>query len=315
MGRSALVTGGAGFIGSHLTDRLVRDEWRVRVLDDLSTGFRENLGPVAGDVDFIEGDICDGDVVRRAMEGVDIVFHQAALPSVPRSIKAPEPSNRVNVDGTLALLTAAKETAVRRFVYASSSSVYGDSPTLPKHEGMPPAPKSPYAVSKLAAELYCRVFFEVYGLETVSLRYFNVFGPRQNPRSQYGAAIPKFIAAYLEGGAPTIHGDGEQTRGFTYVDNVVEANLLAASADDVGGCVFNIAGDESLSINQIDRSLRDALGVEAHVVPTRGPERAGDVKHSMADISAARNRLGYSIAIDVREGLRRTVEWFRRQDA
>jgi UDP-glucose 4-epimerase len=309
-----LVTGGAGFIGSHLAERLVDTGYDVRVIDNLTTGNRENLKSVLSDIEFIEGDLCDLAVARRVMEGIAVVFHQAALPSVPRSVNDPLATNAANVVGTLNVLVAARDAGVRRVIYASSSSIYGDSPDLPKRETMPPAPKSPYAVSKLAGEFYCRVFHDVYGLETVSLRYFNVFGPRQDPTSQYGAAIPRFIAAYLAGDAPTIFGDGEQTRGFTYVENVVDANLRAAEADGVGGEVFNIASDEQMSINALDKCLRKMLSVPSNLCPHYVPPRAGDVRHSWADISKARQRLGYRVEIDTEEGLRRTVEWFNRQD-
>ena len=306
-----LVTGGAGFIGSHLVERLVEDGHRVRVIDNLFTGRRENLAPLLERIDFVEGDIRDLETVRHAMEGIEVVFHQAAAPSVPRSVKDPATSNAVNVGGTLNVLIAARDAGIRRVVYASSSSIYGNNPELPKRESMAPAPASPYAVSKLAAEQYCRVFTEVYGLETVALRYFNVFGPRQDPDSPYGAAIPKFIAAYLNGAGPTILGDGEQSRGFTYIDNVVNVNLLAASADSVSGDVFNVAGPEPMTLNTLDSALRRILDVPDTIVPSYGPPRTGDVRHSAADVTKAANRLGYRILVDVHEGLKRTVAWYR----
>lgn len=311
MSECYLVTGGAGFIGSHLCDALVKRGDEVRVLDNLSTGRISNLSVVKDRVQFINGDIGDMECVVKAVRGVSVVFHQAALSSVPRSVKEPEPTNRTNVDGTLNILMAAEEFGVRRVVYASSSSAYGDTPTLPKHEAMAPAPKSPYAVSKLAAEYYCRAFHATYGLETVSLRYFNVFGPRQDPLSQYSAVIPKFIASYLSKSVPVIFGDGEQTRGFTFVDDVVQANLLAAEVNGIGGRMFNIAGNERLSINEMDRILRRLLDVSPDTPSHFGDERQGDIRHSFADISAAQTQLGYSPAFDVQEGLKRTVDWYQ----
>jgi len=244
-----LVTGGAGFIGSHLVEELVKQGQRVRVIDNLSTGKKENIKPFLGEIEFVEGDIRDLELVRAAMDGVEYVLHQAAVPSVPRSVKDPLTSNSVNVEGTLNILVAARDADVKRVVYASSSSVYGDTPVLPKHEDMKQEPRSPYAVSKLTGELYCQVFYYVYGLETVVLRYFNVFGPQQDPKSQYAAVVPKFITALLHGESPTIFGDGEQSRDFTYIENVVAANLLATKAPDVAGEVFNIAYGERITVN------------------------------------------------------------------
>lgn len=308
-----LVTGGAGFIGSHLVQALVDTGVTVRVLDNLSTGKRENLPEIPDKIEFIEADLTDFDSVERAMEGISVVFHQAALASVPRSIHDPQASNHANVTGTVNVLTAAKNAGVRRVVYASSSSVYGDTPTLPKMETMPPRPLSPYAVSKLAGEYYCQVFASVYDLETVSLRYFNVFGPKQDPHSQYSAVIPKFIAMYLRGETPTIDGDGEQSRGFAYIDNVVQANLLAAQADGASGGVFNISVDTRISLNDLDARLRDIIGVGESVKPLYGPPRAGDIKHSYADISKASEQLGYKVVVPTDEGLQRTVEWYRQR--
>ena len=305
------VTGGAGFIGSHIVERLIRDGKSVRVIDDLSTGRRENIAPFSGEIEFIEGDVRDLDALRDAMDGVGYVFHQAAIPSVPRSVADPAATNAANVDGTLNVLLAARDAGVKRVVYASSSSVYGDTPTLPKREEMKPEPRSPYAVSKLAGELYCRVFYDVYGLETVALRYFNVFGPRQDPASEYSAVVPKFITALLRGDPPTIYGDGNQSRDFTYVENVVEANLLAARASGAPGEVFNIACGERITVGELARLLADILGVERK--PVHVPPRPGDVKHSLADIARARETLGYRVGIDVREGLRRTVEWYEKR--
>jgi UDP-glucose 4-epimerase len=281
----------------------------VRVLDNLSTGKWENIEPFLAAVEFITGDIRDLKVVQQAVEGVDYVLHQAAVPSVPRSVKDPLVTNSANVDGTLNILIAARDAGVKRVVYASSSSVYGDTPILPKREEMRPTPRSPYAVSKLAGELYCQVFYHVYGLETVALRYFNVFGPRQDPKSQYAAVVPKFITALLRGEPPTIFGDGEQSRDFTYVENVVEANLLAAKAPGVAGQVFNIACGERLTVNQLAAILSEIIGV--NLEPEHVPPRPGDVRYSLADISKARKLLGYEVKVDVREGLEQTVKWYR----
>ncbi len=304
-----LVTGGAGFIGSHIVEELVRRRERVRVLDNFSTGRRENLAPFLEHVELVEGDLRDLSTVRRVAEGVDYILHQAALPSVPRSIADPLASNDSNVTGTLHLLIAARDAGVKRVVYASSSSVYGDNPTLPKREDMSPAPKSPYAVSKLAGEYYCRVFAQAYGLETVCLRYFNVFGPRQDPASQYAAVIPKFITALLRDEPPTIYGDGHQSRDFTYVSNVVRANLLAATAPDVSGRVFNVACGERYTVLDLVAVLTEILGT--HITPVHTAPRPGDVRHSLADITAAREALGYRVEVNFHEGLRRTVAWYR----
>jgi nucleoside-diphosphate-sugar epimerase len=301
-----LVTGGAGFIGSHLARRLVADGHEVRVLDNFSTGNRDNLAPLGDAVEIVEGDMQSYERVHNAVRDCEVVFHQAALPSVPRSIQDPLTSNAVNVIGTLNLLLASRDSGVRRVVFASSSSTYGADKTLPKREDLPSQPISPYAVAKLAGEGYCRSFSQVYALETVSIRYFNVFGPRQDPLSQYAAVIPKFITALLDGTPPVVFGDGEQSRDFTYIDNVVEANLLAASAEGVSGQTFNVACGERISLNRLLDDLREILGVdlEARYLDPR----PGDVMHSLADISKARELLGYEPAIDFSEGLRRTVE-------
>jgi len=306
-----LVTGGAGFIGAHLVDRLLHDGHGVRVIDNLSTGKKENIEPFLDKIEFIKGDIRNLELVHRAMEGVDYVLHEAAVPSVPRSVKDPLTTNSANVEGTLNILIAAHDIGVKRVVYASSSSVYGDTPTLPKDEGVRPEPRSPYAVSKLAGELYCQVFHQVYGLETVALRYFNVFGPRQDRESQYAAVVPKFITALLRGEPPTIFGDGEQSRDFTYVENVVEANLLAAKAPDVAGEVFNIACGERITVNELARLLSQTVGAPAELTPQSAEERPGDVRHSLADVSSARTRLGYEPKVNTKEGFERTVEWFK----
>jgi len=302
-----LVTGGAGFIGSNLVDALVARGDRVRVLDDFSTGRRENLAAQPG-VEVVEGDLRDAAVVRRAVAGVDGVFHQAALRSVPRSVDDPLSSNQVNVTGTLVLLLACRDAGVRRVVYASSSSVYGDDPALPKVETLPTRPVSPYAISKLAAEHYCQTFARLYGLETVSLRYFNVFGPRQNPESKYSAVIPRFLAQALAGEPLEVHGDGEQSRDFTYIDNVVEGNLRAMAAPGVSGEVFNIACGTRHSLIAIADAIADFLGRQLPRAHT-GP-RAGDVRHTLADITKAERLLGYRPKVDFATGMRRTCEYF-----
>jgi UDP-N-acetylglucosamine/UDP-N-acetyl-alpha-D-glucosaminouronate 4-epimerase len=307
-GSKVLVTGGSGFIGSNLVARLVRDGADVRVLDNFATGHRQNLTDVDGQIEVVEGDIQSYERVHNAVRGCELVFHQAALPSVPRSVQDPLTSNASNVTGTLNVLLAARDEGVRRVVFASSSSTYGASPELPKREQMPALPISPYAVAKLAAEGYCRAFHEVYGLETVALRYFNVFGPRQDPLSAYAAVIPRFILALLADRRPVVHGDGEQSRDFSYIDNVVEASLLAAAAEGVGGETFNIACGERISLNALLDRLRELTGkpIEAEHVATR----PGDLSHSLADITAARERLGYEPRVGVGEGLRRTVDWY-----
>jgi UDP-glucose 4-epimerase len=302
-----LVTGGAGFIGSNIAEALVKRGDRVRVLDNFSTGRRENL-QAAGEVELIEGDLRDAATVRRAVAGVDGVFHQAALRSVPRSVDDPSSSNEVNVNGSLVLLLACREAGVRRVVYASSSSVYGDDPALPKVETLPTHPVSPYAVSKLAAEHYCHVFARLYGLETVSLRYFNVFGPRQNPESKYSAVIPRFLEQALNGEALEVHGDGEQSRDFTYIDNVVQGNLRAMETQGVSGEVFNVACGTRHSLLAIAQAIGDFLGrppTLRHVA-----SRAGDVRHTLADISKAERLLGYRPQVDFADGMRRTCEYF-----
>ncbi len=303
-----LVTGGAGFIGSNLVKELSQRGDAVRVLDNFSTGKRENLGLFQDRVELIEGDLRSYHIVHEAVQGVEIIFHQGALPSVHRSVNDPITTNQVNVEGTLNLLDAARDAGVRRVVYASSSSIYGENVDTPKQEEMTPRPISPYAVAKLAGEKYCQVFTSTYGLETVSLRYFNVFGPGQDPKSKYSAVIPLFITAFLDGGRITIHGDGEQSRDFTYVDNVVQANLLAAEAPDVAGGIFNAACGAKMTLNEMVQHLREITDVDVEV--TYAPARPGDVKHSLADISKARETLGYRPAISSAEGLRLSVEWY-----
>jgi UDP-glucose 4-epimerase len=307
-GTVALVTGGGGFIGSALVKRLLRDGQGVRVLDNFATGRRSNLEDVLDDIELIEGDLQSYERVHNAVRGCDYAFHLGALPSVPRSIQDPLTSNATNVVGTLNVLLAARDEGVRRVVYASSSSLYGASTELPKREEMPALPIAPYAVSKLAAEGYCRAFHQVYGLETVALRYFNVFGPGQDPQSQYAAVIPNFITAALDGGRPVVHGDGEQSRDFTFVDNAVDANLLAATAKGAAGEAFNIACGERTSLNDIVARLSALAGREIETVNV--DSRPGDVRHSLADISKARDILGYAPAVDFEEGLRRTYAEF-----
>lgn len=305
-----LVTGGAGFIGSNLCKRLVAEGCFVRVLDNLLTGKRSNLAPILDQIEFIEADMGDPEVARAAMQDIDVVFHEGALPSVPRSVDDPVSSHRHCVDATFALLVAARDARVKRFVYAASSSAYGDTPVSPKVETIRPDPLSPYAVGKLVGEYYCSVFAKVYGLETICLRYFNVFGPQQDPASQYAAAIPAFITAILKDQPPTIYGDGEQSRDFTYIDNVVHANLLAARATKTAGQVVNVACSEAVTVNAIIGMINRLLGKE--VKPVYVPPRAGDIKHSLADIAAARKLLGFEPIVPFREGLERSIDWYRK---
>jgi UDP-glucose 4-epimerase len=306
MKSAVLVTGGAGFIGSHIVDALLDQGIHVRVLDNFSTGSRDNLRHCAGDVEIIEGDLRDIKACYHACKGVETVFHQGALPSVPRSIADPLTSNAVNVDGTLQMLMAARDEGVRRFVFASSSSVYGNTEVSPKHEGLPTCPLSPYAINKLTGEHYCKVFHSLYGLEAVVLRYFNVFGPRQNPNNEYSAVIPKFVAAALRGEGVIVNGDGSTSRDFTYVDNVVQANLLASWVPGAAGGVFNVGCGGSHTLNDLCRGIEAATGRRLRV--EHAPMREGDVRHSMADISAARERLRYCPAISFQMGLERTVQ-------
>ena len=303
-----IVTGGGGFIGSHLVERMLGEGHDVRVLDNFATGKRENLLDFIDDVELVEGDIQSYERVHTAVRGCDLVLHQAALPSVPRSVQDPLTSNAVNVIGTLNVLLASRDAEVRRVVFASSSSIYGANPELPKHEDLSSVPMSPYAVAKLAGEGYCRSFHQVFGLDTVALRYFNVFGSRQDPLSQYAAVIPNFITALITGAQPVVYGDGEQSRDFTYVENVVEANLLAMTTDGVAGKVFNIAAGERLSLNQLLRHLGELTG--ADVEARYEPARPGEVRHSQADVSRAERELGYRLVVPVEEGLRRTTAWY-----
>ncbi len=305
-----LVTGGAGFIGSHLVDHLVGANHDVVVVDDLSTGLRSRIEPYLDRIRFVEGSIVDPDVCRDAMRGVEFIFHQAAIPSVPRSVNDPARTHAANTTGTLNLLIAARDAGVKRFVYAGSSSAYGDTTELPKRETMPPRPRSPYAVQKLCGEQYCSAFFTTYGLETITLRYFNVFGPGQDPASQYAAVVPRFITAALAESAPVIFGDGEQTRDFTYIENVVQANMLALDAPaDALGRVFNIGCGDRITVNALWQEIASAIGVE--IEPTYVPTRAGDVRDSLASLDLAHELLSYEPRVGLREGLERTVASFR----
>jgi len=304
-----LVTGGAGFIGSHIAEALVRRGDRVRVLDNLSTGFESNLAAVRDGIEFVEGDLVDAETVARVVEGVDCIFHEAALASVPRSVEHPLDTNAACVTGTVTLLDAARRAGVRRVVYAASSSAYGDQPQSSKRETDLPAPISPYGAAKLAAEYYCRAFAATYGLECVALRYFNVFGPRQDPGSPYSAVIPLFITAILAGRSPVIYGDGLQSRDFTFVANVVHANLLAAEVPDVAGRVLNVANGRNVNLLELIDALNALLGTD--VQPVHDPPRPGDIRESMADITQARALLGYESQVDFHEGLRRSIDYYR----
>jgi nucleoside-diphosphate-sugar epimerase len=309
-----LITGVAGFIGSTLARAVLAQGGEVRGFDNFSTGSRENLADVLDRIDLHEADLLDLEALRQACRGVDFVLHEAAIPSVPRSVKDPLSNNRANVDGTLNLLVASRDAKVKRVIYAASSSAYGDTPTLPEREDMPPNPISPYATAKLASEYYMTSFYRCYGLETVCLRYFNVFGPRQDPTSPYSGVLAKFITQMLRGEQPTIFGDGKQSRDFTYVDNVVEANLLACKAEgrEVAGRVFNVATGRRTDLYQTFQILQRLIGYSGEVM--YGPERAGDIKHSLADISRAEQYLGYKPKVDFDEGLSRTIEWYRKRE-
>jgi UDP-glucose 4-epimerase len=304
-----LVTGGAGFIGSNLVRCLVASHEEVRILDDLSTGSRENLDGCNGALQLIVGDVRDPEIVRRAVEGVEVIYHLAALPSVARSVADPLSSHHVNVNGTLNVLMAARDAGARRVVYASSSSVYGDTPTLPKHEDMPPSPRSPYAAAKLSGELYCRAFSAAYGLETVSLRFFNVFGPRQDPASEYAAVVPQFITRMLSGQPPVIFGDGQQSRDYTYVANVIQACVLSASpGQDAVGEALNTGCEGRTSLVALVATLNELLGT--HIEPVFSAPRRGDVRHSQASVTKAGRLLGYRPLVNLRDGLSRTIDWF-----
>lgn len=305
-----LVTGGAGFIGSSICRRLVAEGCFVRVVDNLLTGKRSNLDSILDKIEFVEADMGDPEVARSVVKGIDVVLHEGALPSVPRSVNEPELTHQHCVDATFTLLMAARDAKVKRFVYAASSSAYGDTPTLPKVETIRPDPLSPYAVGKLVGEHYCSVFSKVFGLETISLRYFNVFGPHQDPASQYAAAIPAFVTAILRDQPPTVYGDGEQSRDFTYIDNVVQANLLAARAKRTAGEVINVACGEAVTVNAIIGTINRLLGKE--IKPLYAPPRPGDVKHSLADITLARQLVGFEPVVLFQEGLEKSIDWYRR---
>lgn len=304
-----LITGGAGFIGSNLCRRLVREGAFVRVVDNLLTGKKSNLANVIDSIDFIEADMGDPEIAGMCMKDIDIVLHQGALPSVPRSVEDPAATHQHCVDATFTLLLAARDAGIKRFVYAASSSAYGDSPILPKIETMTPNPLSPYAAAKLFGEYYCSVFSKVFGLETISLRYFNVFGPYQNPKSQYAAAIPAFVTSILNNQPPTIYGDGEQSRDFTYIDNVVQANLLAARAPKTAGESINIACGQRVTLNEVVQLINQRLG--KNVKPIYTDTRAGDVKHSLASIEEAKALIGYEPVISFADGLTKAITWYK----
>ena len=306
----ALVTGGAGFIGSHIGSALTASGAKLRIIDDLSTGYRENIEAIGGDVDFIHGSVADEQLLRGALEDVELVFHEAAIPSVPRSVENPRQTHIASVEATFSLLLAAKEKGVRRVIYAASSSAYGDQPSLPKVENMLPEPLSPYAVAKLVGEYYAQVFTRVYGLETLSLRYFNVFGPRQDPSSQYSGVISRFISDLLRDKSPVIYGDGEQSRDFTYVEDVVNANLKAAQTVKGIGQVINVANGERVTLNQLLAQLKQLTGKPDAIAKYSEP-RAGDVRHSLADITRARQLLGFAPQVDFQTGLQQTIDWWK----
>lgn len=304
-----LVTGGAGFIGSHIATRLVEMGHAVRVIDNFSTGTRANLDHVADKIDLLEGDLRDPDHCHRACADVDMIFHEAAIPSVPKSVEFPQDSHDTNINGTFNLLLAARAQKCRRVIYAASSSAYGDSEVSPKHEGLRPIPLSPYAAQKLTGEIYCKAFTTCYGLETLSIRYFNVFGPRQDPTSQYAAAIPAFVTAILNDRPPTVYGDGEQTRDFTYIDNIVHGNLLAAQAERTNGETVNVACGDSISVNQIVVRINELLG--KNIRPVYVDPRPGDVRHSTADIRLAKELLGFEPQVSFEQGLKRAIDCYR----
>ncbi|MBN1846253.1 MAG: SDR family oxidoreductase [Sedimentisphaerales bacterium] len=305
-----VVTGGAGFIGSNMVRFLLDRDQTVRVLDNFDTGKRENLREIQDRIELIEGDIRDVPTVRHAVQHAELVFHLAALGSVPRSIQDPLTTTQVNVEGTVNVLRCCREAGVRRVVFASSSSIYGQSDVLPQHEGLPLAPISPYGASKAAGEMYMRSFYHTYGLQTISLRYYNVFGPRQDPQSQYAAAIPLFVSALLRDRPPVIFDDGEQTRGFTYIDNVLEANWKAALAPETRGQALNISTASAVSVNQVVRTIRELLG-KTDIEPHYAPPRAGDIRHSLADVSRAGEQIGFTPTVSFDQGIRRAIDWYR----
>lgn len=304
-----LVTGGAGFIGSNMVRFLLEKGEAVRVLDNFETGKHENLTEVADKIEIIEGDIRDESVVRESVKGVQVVYHLAALGSVPRSIDDPKTSNDVNANGTFNMLEGSREAKVNRFVFASSSSVYGDSPVLPQHEGLPLCPISPYGATKAVGEIYCKAFYETYGLETISLRYYNVFGPRQDPNSQYAAAIPLFVSALLHDESPRIFDDGEQSRGFTYIEDVLQANWLAAQVKETHGEAINISTVNAVTVNTVVKTITELL--EKDIKPVYAPPRPGDIKHSLADVALAKEVIGYEPKISFSEGIRMAIDWYR----
>ncbi len=304
-----LVTGGAGFIGSNICKEIISQGCTVRVVDNLLTGKKSNLASIIDKIDFIQADMGDAEVARSAMKDIDVVLHEGALPSVPLSVDDPASTHQHCVDATFTLLMAARDAGVKRFVYAASSSAYGDTPTSPKVETMKPMPLSPYAVAKLVGEYYCSVFYQVFGLETISLRYFNVFGPQQDPKSQYAAAVPAFVTSILKDKPPTIYGDGEQSRDFTYIENVVQANLLAARAKQTKGEVINIACGSAVTVNEIIAMINKTAG--KNVKPNYTDSRPGDVKHSLADISLAQKIIGFKPKVSFEQGLQRAIDWYR----
>ena len=306
----SLITGGAGFIGSNMVRFLLEKDERVRILDNFETGKRENLTEIAGDIELVEGDIRDMNIARKAVDGADVVYHLAALGSVPRSMKDPATTHDVNVNGTFNVLLAARDARVKRIVFASSSSVYGQSEVLPQHEGLPLAPISPYGATKAIGEIYFRAFYETYGLQSVCLRYYNVFGPRQDPTSQYAAAIPLFVSALLRGESPRIFDDGEQSRGFTYIDNVMQANWLAANVKEAHGKAVNISTANAVTVNTVVNTIRKLMGKE-NIKPTYAPPRPGDIKHSLADVSRAKKLIGYEPLVSFEQGIKKAIGWYQ----
>jgi len=306
----SLITGGAGFIGSNMVRFLLEKDERVRILDNFETGKRENLTEIAGDIELVEGDIRDMNIARKAVDGADVVYHLAALGSVPRSMKDPATTHDVNVNGTFNVLLAARDARVKRIVFASSSSVYGQSEVLPQHEGLPLAPISPYGATKAIGEIYFRAFYETYGLQSVCLRYYNVFGPRQDPTSQYAAAIPLFVSALLRGESPRIFDDGEQSRGFTYIDNVMQANWLAANVKEAHGKAVNISTANAVTVNTVVNTIRKLMGKE-NIKPTYAPPRPGDIKHSLADVSRAKKLIGYESLVSFEQGIKKAIGWYQ----
>jgi len=308
-----LVTGGAGFIGSHIASALVESGARVRVVDNLSTGYEKNVEAIGSDVDFVKADVADDQALNKVLRDVELIFHEAAIPSVPRSVDKPTETHKASVDATFKLLLAARDHKVRRVIYAASSSAYGDQPELPKREDMRPAPLSPYAVAKLVGEYYCQVFTRVYGLETVSLRYFNVFGPRQDPTSQYSGVISRFMSALMNGAEPVIYGDGEHSRDFTYISNVVDANLRAAESPDAVGEIINIANGHRTTLNELLETMKRVTG-KSQVTARYEPPRAGDVRDSLADLTQARTLLGYKPRVNLEDGIRLTFDWWQKNN-